>query len=159
MNSISKQKFEYRSGSPEETLSLGKKLSKCLYPGCVLTLIGDLGAGKTLFTSGIAKGLGIDESITSPTFNILKVYEEGTLSLYHVDAYRLKDGNRDIGLEDYIYGDGITAVEWPEFIEELLPEERIAVRIVPVDENTRLFEFEAVGGKSIEALEKLEELL
>ena len=99
--------------SPEETEELGIHFGKEAKPGTVCTLIGDLGVGKTVFTQGIAKGLGITEPINSPTFTIVQVYEEGRMPFYHFD---------EIGYEDYFYGDGLTMIEWANLIEEILPE-------------------------------------
>lgn len=113
----------YLSRSKEETIELGNYIAKYLFSGSVLTLTGDLGAGKTTFTKGIGKGLGIDTEINSPTFNICKCYFHKPLSLYHIDAYRLEDvkpENKNIGLEEYIEGDGVCIIEWPIFIKEFI---------------------------------------
>ena len=119
------------TNSASETLALGEKLGKAAKPGQIYTLNGDLGVGKTVLTQGFAKGLGITEAVNSPTFTILQVYEEGRLPLYHFDVYRIGDVEEmdEIGYEDYFYGDGVCLIEWAELIEELLPENRIAVRI------------------------------
>ena len=117
--------------SAEETYTLGKKLGEQAKPGQVYTLIGDLGVGKTVFTQGVADGLGITEPINSPTFTILQVYEEGRLPFYHFDVYRIADLEEmdEIGYEDYFYGDGICLVEWANLIEELMPENTIRITI------------------------------
>lgn len=109
--------------SAEETYALGKKLGSEAKPGDVLTLIGDLGVGKTVFTQGFADGLGITEPISSPTFTIVQVYEEGRLPFYHFDVYRIGDIEEmdEIGYEDYFYGQGVTLIEWSELIQEFLP--------------------------------------
>ena len=111
--------------SAEETYALGKKLGSEAKPGDVLTLIGDLGVGKTVFTQGFADGLGITEPISSPTFTIVQVYEEGRLPFYHFDVYRIGDIEEmdEIGYEDYFYGNGVCLIEWADLIRELLPEE------------------------------------
>ena len=111
------------SFSPKETLELGKKLGESAQPGQVYTLIGDLGVGKTVFTQGIALGLGIEEPICSPTFTIVQVYEEGRMPFYHFDVYRIGDVEEmdEIGYEDYFYGEGLTMIEWANLIEEILP--------------------------------------
>jgi tRNA threonylcarbamoyladenosine biosynthesis protein TsaE len=118
------------STSLQETLSIGKALAKAMKPGTVISLSGPLGAGKTALVKGIAKGLGIKEEITSPTFTIVSIYE-GDLPLYHVDLYRIHELNElyDIGLEEIMYNDGITAIEWPEIACSLLPEHTITVDI------------------------------
>ena len=112
------------TNSPEETLEFGKQLGEQAKPGQVYTLVGDLGVGKTLFTQGFAKGLGITEPISSPTFTIVQEYEEGRLPFYHFDVYRIGDIEEmdEIGYEDYFYGQGLTMVEWANLIEEILPD-------------------------------------
>lgn len=111
------------SYSPEDTLELGKKIGASATPGQIYTLIGDLGVGKTVFTQGLALGLGIEEPICSPTFTIVQVYEEGRMPFYHFDVYRIGDIEEmdEIGYEDYFYGEGLTMIEWANLIEELLP--------------------------------------
>ena len=111
------------SFSPEDTLELGRKMGREALPGDVYTLIGDLGVGKTVFTQGIAEGLEIEESICSPTFTIVQVYEEGRMPFYHFDVYRIGDIEEmdEIGYEDYFYGEGLCMIEWANLIEEILP--------------------------------------
>lgn len=117
--------------SPEDTFRLGRKLGEAARPGQVFTLTGDLGTGKTVFTQGFAKGLGIEEPVNSPTFTIVQVYDEGRLPLYHFDVYRIGDVEEmeEVGFEDYVMGDGVSLIEWAELISEILPEKRTAVRI------------------------------
>lgn len=117
--------------SPEETFALGEKMGRDARPGEVYTLIGDLGVGKTVFTQGIASGLGITEPVSSPTFTIVQVYEEGRMPFYHFDVYRIGDIEEmeEIGYEDYFYGEGLTLIEWADLIEELLPMKRREIRI------------------------------
>ena len=112
------------TNSPEETFELGRQLGQKATAGEVYTLIGDLGVGKTALTQGIAKGLGIDEPISSPTFTIVQVYESGRIPFYHFDVYRIGDVEEmdEIGFDDYIYGEGLTMIEWANLIEEILPE-------------------------------------
>lgn len=114
------------SFSAEETKKLGEKMGQEAASGEVYTLLGDLGVGKTVFTQGIAEGLGIDEPICSPTFTIVQVYEEGRMPFYHFDVYRIGDIEEmdEIGYEDYFYGDGLCMIEWANLIEEILPENR-----------------------------------
>ena len=121
----------YETYSPEETHALGKRLSAEAKPGDVYTLVGDLGVGKTVFTQGIAEGLGITEPVSSPTFTIVQVYEEGRMPFYHFDVYRIGDIEEmdEIGYEDYFYGDGLCMIEWANLIEEILPERRSEVTI------------------------------
>lgn len=119
------------SNSPQDTLALGRSLGKEAIPGEVYTLVGDLGVGKTVLTQGIAEGLGIVEPISSPTFTIVQVYEEGRIPFYHFDVYRIGDIEEmdEIGYEDYFYGDGLTMIEWANLIEEILPPNRKEITI------------------------------
>lgn len=121
----------YESYSPEETLALAKQLGAQVQAGTVCTLSGDLGVGKTVFAQGLAQGLGITEAISSPTFTIVQVYDEGRLPFYHFDVYRIGDPEEmdEIGYEDYFYGDGVCLIEWAELIEELLPAHRTELLI------------------------------
>ena len=117
--------------SPEETYELGRKIGLQARPGQVYTLTGDLGVGKTVFTQGVAAGLGITEPVSSPTFTIVQVYEEGRLPFYHFDVYRIGDIEEmeEIGYVDYFFGKGICLIEWAELIEEILPDDRISITI------------------------------
>ncbi len=119
------------SFSPEDTLELGRIMGRDANPGDVYTLIGDLGVGKTVFTQGIAEGLEIEESICSPTFTIVQVYEEGRMPFYHFDVYRIGDIEEmdEIGYEDYFYGEGLCMIEWANLIEEILPSTRKEITI------------------------------
>lgn len=117
--------------NPEETFALGQEIGRNAKPGQVYTLTGDLGVGKTVFTQGVAAGLGITEPVNSPTFTIVQVYEEGRLPFYHFDVYRIGDIEEmeEIGYDDYFFGGGICLIEWAELIEEILPEDRISITI------------------------------
>ena len=110
---------------------LGEKIGQMAKPGMVISLTGDLGVGKTVFTQGLAKGLGIEEPVNSPTFTIVQVYEEGRLPLYHFDVYRIGDIEEmdEIGYEDYFYGEGVCLIEWADLIKEILPEQMCRVTI------------------------------
>ena len=114
-----------------ETYSFGYRLGGKAKPGQVFTLIGDLGVGKTVFTKGLAAGLGVEEPVSSPTFTIVQIYEEGRLPFYHFDVYRIGDVEEmdEIGYEDYIYRDGVSLIEWANLIEEILPEHYTEVKI------------------------------
>ena len=116
---------------PEETFRLGEELGRKAVPGQVFTLTGDLGVGKTVFTQGLAKGLGIEEPVNSPTFTIVQVYEDGRLPFYHFDVYRIGDVEEmeEVGFEDYVMGDGVSLIEWADLIEEILPEKRTRILI------------------------------
>ena len=119
------------SFSPEDTFRVGEQLAKDARPRDIYTLDVDLGVGKTRFTRGMAKGLGIEEPVTSPTFTILQEYESGRLPLYHFDVYRIGDPEEmdEIGYEDYFYGQGICLIEWAGLIEELIPKEAVRICI------------------------------
>ncbi|MCI5529639.1 MAG: tRNA (adenosine(37)-N6)-threonylcarbamoyltransferase complex ATPase subunit type 1 TsaE [Blautia sp.] len=116
---------------PEETFELGKKIGIQALPGQVYTLVGDLGVGKTVFTQGVASGLGITEPICSPTFTIIQEYETGRLPFYHFDVYRIGDIEEmeEIGYDDYFFGEGICLIEWANLITEILPENIIQITI------------------------------
>lgn len=119
------------SKSPEDTFQIGMRLGKLAEAGEVYTLTGDLGVGKTVFTQGFAKGLGIEESVNSPTFTILQIYEDGRLPLYHFDVYRIGsvEEMEETGFEEYIMGDGVSLIEWADMIKEILPRKRTRVLI------------------------------
>lgn len=119
------------TNSERETYELGVKMGRDAAAGQVYTLIGDLGVGKTVFTKGLAAGLGIGEPVSSPTFTIVQIYEEGRLPFYHFDVYRIGDVEEmeEIGYEDYIYGGGVSLIEWADLIEEILPEHYTQIRI------------------------------
>ena len=118
------EKHKIISKSPEDTFALGKQIGESVAPGSVLTLVGDLGVGKTVFTQGLAAGLGISDAVNSPTFTIVQEYETGRIPLYHFDVYRLADPEEleEIGYEEYFFGEGVCLIEWPSRIEELIPE-------------------------------------
>lgn len=119
------------TNSFEETFEFGKRIGENAQPGQVYTLIGDLGVGKTVFTQGVAKGLGIEGPVNSPTFTILQVYEDGRIPFYHFDVYRIGDVSEmdEIGYEDCFYGSGVSLVEWANLVEEILPEHYTEIRI------------------------------
>ena len=132
------------SHSPEETRALGEKLAARLAPGDVVILEGELGAGKSELARGIARGLGVTETVTSPSFTILNVYESGRCPLYHFDWYRLESAEElfELGLEEYLGGDGIAVVEWAEKCPEALPEKTIRIRLEATGDEERRIEAE-----------------
>ena len=141
--------------SAEETMELGQRFVALAKPGSVFCLTGDLGAGKTTLVRGMAKGLHITGVVQSPTFNIMKVYFHGDKPLIHIDAYRLADFNTDIGLDEYIgYETGLTVIEWPEFIKELIPDNAIEVNITNVGENKRNIKVITEDKNFLEGLKK-----
>ncbi len=123
--------IEFDSETPEDTYEFGKKLAKEAKPGQVYTLNGDLGAGKTVFAKGFAAGLGIEDTVSSPTFTILQVYDKGKYPLYHFDVYRIADSSEmdEIGFDEYVFSDGISLIEWADNIEDILPARYIRVDI------------------------------
>ena len=141
--------MQYVSNSEEETEALGVRLADELKAGAVIAFTGDLGAGKTAFTRGLARGLGVGGRVTSPTFTIVNEYEGGGLPLFHFDMYRLEDAGDlfDIGWEDYLDRGGVCAVEWSERVEEALPEDAVTVSFArcPEEENWRVITMEGVG--------------
>ena len=139
--------MEYITHSPEETRALGARLADALQGGEVIAFTGDLGAGKTAFVSGMARALGVDERVTSPTFTIVNEYEGGRLPLFHFDMYRLGSADElfHIGWEDYLARGGICAVEWSENVDEAIDEDAIRVAILRGDdENSRVITIEGV---------------
>ena len=147
-------KYERMINSEQETRALAEQLAVRLQAGDVLTLEGDLGAGKTTFTKSVAKGLGITRNVKSPTFTILKQYE-GRLPLNHLDVYRLANSDEDLGWDELFYGDAVSIIEWAHLIEQDLPSERLAIQILRLDENARKFTFEPFGKRYEQLCEEL----
>ena len=145
--------FVLKTTHESQTILLGEQLARFLRDGSTLLLTGDLGAGKTTLVRGIAKGLHIKDVVQSPTFNIMKIYFKGDRPLIHIDAYRLADINSDIGLDEYIgYESGITVIEWPMFIKDLLPENAIEVNITNDGDDNRTLTFK---GENLDFLKEV----
>ena len=138
----------------EETHVLGEKLGSAARENMVFLLEGDLGAGKTTLTQGIARGLGIRRNVTSPTFTILKVYQ-GRMPLYHIDAYRLEGMVQDLGFEELMEDDGLTVIEWSQFVSWLIPDEYLRVTITLLEDDKRRFVMEANGAQYEKLLEEI----
>ncbi|WP_391117773.1 tRNA (adenosine(37)-N6)-threonylcarbamoyltransferase complex ATPase subunit type 1 TsaE [Psychrobacillus sp. L3] len=147
-------KYERIIYSELETEALAQQLSALLQTSDVLTLEGDLGAGKTTFTKSVAKGLGITRNVNSPTFTILKQYE-GRIPLNHLDVYRLADSDEDLGWDELFYGDAVSIIEWAHLIEEDLPTERLAIQILRLEDDKRKFTFEPLGKRYEQLCEEL----
>lgn len=130
--------YKYTSKNESDTIALAQNIESEKFPNMVICLDGELGSGKTIFVKGFAHALGIEDTITSPTFNIIKEYPNGELPLYHMDVYRLDDRKDNIGITDYFNKGGITIIEWADIIQDELPEERLEIKFKIVDENTRL---------------------
>ena len=138
--------YKITTRSEMETIELAQNFESEKFPNMVICLDGELGSGKTVFTKGIANALGINEPITSPTFNIIKEYN-GEVPLYHMDVYRLEDGDESIGFDDYFKSEGICIIEWAELIEDSLPEERLDIKFKVIDEDTRIIKMTPHGQK------------
>lgn len=130
--------FKYTSRSENDTKELAENIESEKFPGMIICLNGELGSGKTLFVKGFANALGIEDDITSPTFNIIKEYLDGEAELYHMDVYRVEDNYDSVGIEDYFKRDGICIIEWADMIEQILPKERLDINISIAGENTRV---------------------
>lgn len=141
--------------SLEDTKQIAESLAKRIKPGMLITLSGDLGAGKTTLTKYIGKELGIPKTINSPTFTILKVYQ-GIMPLYHIDAYRMEGISQDLGFDEYYEGDGLCIIEWPGFIDTDLPKERLEITLTQMDEMQRKMTLSAKGTQYEKLLEEIE---
>lgn len=146
---------DFVSHSIKQTQHCGSQLAQHLVPGAVILLEGDLGAGKTTFTKGIASGLGVEGYVNSPTFTLVNEYE-GRLPVYHLDCYRLNSGQEalDFGIEEYLYGDGVTIIEWPERISEVLPADYIRVTLSYLTDTKRSLRLEPVGPKYVPLMQE-----
>lgn len=149
-------KYKIISKNADETRLLASKIIKMLKVGDVVLLTGDLGAGKTTFVSGALESLGYKDHVISPTFNILKCYFEVKPIIYHIDAYRLEDQNIDIGLEEYIEGNGICFIEWPVFIKPLIPNKHLEISLKRISDNEREIEIIDENGFYKDLIESLE---
>lgn len=151
---------QIKARNEEETKTVAAALAKLLEPGDTILLEGNLGAGKTTFTKGLAEGLGITKVIKSPTYTIIREYLEGRLPLYHMDVYRLEEsGGTDLGLEEYFEGEGVSIVEWATFIPEDLPQEYLQIKLVPVGDDLmeRELTFYPVGERYEKLMRNFEE--
>jgi tRNA threonylcarbamoyladenosine biosynthesis protein TsaE len=150
--------FLYTADSLEQTAELAAILSQLFQAGTVITLDGELGAGKTAFSQAIAKAIGVQGIVNSPTFTIIKEYEGDKFSFYHMDVYRLSlEEAYDLGLDEYFYGTGVTLVEWSSLISELLPENRLSIFIEQIGEQSRIFKLTPLGNPYEQWCEQLKE--
>lgn len=147
---LSLNEVDFVSHSPSQTHKTGIVLGRLAMPGDIILLFGELGAGKTTFTKGIADGLEVQDNVNSPTFTLVNEYR-GRLPLYHLDCYRLESGREalDFGLEEYLYGDGLVVIEWPERIAEELPEETLTVKLSHLSESKRGIRLDPIGARYI----------
>ena len=146
--------YKITAYSEDDTIELAQNIESEKFPNMVICLEGDLGSGKTLFTKAFAKANGIVDNITSPTFTIIKEYE-GELKLFHMDVYRLSDIKQDIGIEEYFTKKGVCIIEWSDLIEDILPKNRLDIKIKIVDENTRQFIITPHGSKYEDLCERV----
>ncbi|ALS37239.1 tRNA (adenosine(37)-N6)-threonylcarbamoyltransferase complex ATPase subunit type 1 TsaE [Enterococcus rotai] len=151
--------MDSRINNPKETETIAKIIGSVANPGDTIILSGDLGAGKTTMTKGIALGLGIDQMIKSPTYTIIREYQQGRLPLYHMDVYRIENGADDLGLDEYFEGDGLSVVEWGKLLGEFLPADYLDITIEkdPEDMEKRKLLIQAFGEKSEQFLNRIEQ--
>jgi len=147
--------YKITSYSEQDTIELAQNFESEKFKNMVICLDGDLGSGKTLFTKGFAQAMEIKEPVTSPTFNIIKEYNNEEMNLYHMDLYRLEGDVRNLGLEEYFEKGGVVIIEWADMIEEYLPEERLEIKFKVVDEDTRVLIFKPYGTKYEEICEAI----
>lgn len=144
---VIRMEYKYTSNSEEDTLVLAQNFESEKFENMVICLMGELGSGKTVFTKGFAGALGIEENITSPTFNIIKEYNSGQMPLYHMDVYRMQDDCSELGIDEYMKKGGITIIEWADLIKDELPEERLEIRFKIVGEEKRVLTITPYGSK------------
>jgi tRNA threonylcarbamoyladenosine biosynthesis protein TsaE len=147
--------YKITAYSEDDTIELAQNIESEKFPNMVICLEGDLGSGKTVFAKAFAKSLGITENITSPTFTIIKEYYGGEMKLFHMDVYRLSDIKQDIGIEEYFTKKGVCIIEWSDLIEDILPKNRLDIRIKIIDENTRQFIITPHGSKYEDLCERV----
>lgn len=148
------REFEIVTYTAEETTALAFKIGELIKKGSIITLEGDLGAGKTTFTKGLAKGLGVERNVNSPTFTIIKEYK-GRLPLYHMDVYRVEDEYEDLGFQEYFEGEGVTVVEWAHLIADQLPAERLDIQVFYQGETERRICMKPFGEQYVELCKEI----
>ncbi|MEG2457758.1 MAG: tRNA (adenosine(37)-N6)-threonylcarbamoyltransferase complex ATPase subunit type 1 TsaE [Bacilli bacterium] len=146
--------YKITTTSEEETEELAQNIESEKFGNMVICLVGDLGSGKTVFAKAFARSMQIEENITSPTFNIIKEYK-GDMKLFHMDVYRLTKDNSDIGIEEYFRKNGVCIIEWADLIEDILPKNRLDIRIKVISENVRVFVIEPHGSKYEDLCERV----
>ena len=150
---VIEMEYKITTRSERETIEIAQNFESEKFPNMIICLDGELGSGKTVFTKGIANALGIDETITSPTFTIIKEYESGEMPLYHMDVYRLDGVTEGVGIEEYFNKGGIVVIEWAKTIKDILPEERLEIKFKIIDENKRVLIITPYGKKYEELCE------
>lgn len=146
--------YKITTNNEEETIELAQNIESEKFPNMVICLQGDLGSGKTVFAKAFAASMGIEENITSPTFTIIKEYE-GSMKLFHMDVYRLSEMKEDIGITEYFTKKGVCIIEWADLIEDILPKNRLDIKINIIDENTRVFKIIPHGEKYEDLCERV----
>lgn len=144
---VIEMEYKITTKSEKETIQIAQNLESEKFENMIICLDGDLGSGKTVFTKGFAQALGIEENITSPTFNIIKEYYNGEMPLFHMDVYRLDGNTNGVGIEDYFEKNGVVIIEWADTIKNILPEERLDIKIKVIGEDSRLLIFKPYGQK------------
>ena len=139
----------------EDTMEIAQNIESEKFPNMVICLIGDLGCGKTVFAKAFAQALGINDNITSPTFNIIKEYDGGEMRMFHMDVYRLSDVKQDLGIEEYFTKRGVCIIEWADLIEDILPKNRLDIKFKMIDENTRQLVITPHGNKYEDLCERV----
>ena len=148
--------YTYEMTSAAMTQRYAELLASWAEPGMVITLQGELGAGKTTFTQGFARGLGIQSVVNSPTFTIVKVHRKGRMPLYHIDAYRLANSEEDLGFEEFFYGQGVSVVEWPQYVQRFLPQAILEIQLTIINETQRKFTIATADGRLETLLRKVD---
>ena len=147
--------YKITTYSEDDTIELAQIIESEKFPNMVICLIGDLGSGKTVFAKAFAKALGINDNITSPTFNIIKEYDGGEMKMFHMDVYRLSDIKQDLGIEEYFTKRGVCIIEWADLIEDILPKNRLDIKFKMIDENTRQIVITPHGNKYEDLCERV----
>ena len=147
--------YKITTYSEDDTIELAQNIESEKFPNMVICLIGDLGSGKTVFAKAFAKALGINDNITSPTFNIIKEYDGGEMIMFHMDVYRLSDIKQDLGIEEYFTKRGVCIIEWADLIEDILPKNRLDIKFKMIDENTRQIVITPHGNKYEDLCERV----
>ena len=152
---VIEMQYKITTYSEEETIELAQNIESEKFPNMVIWLVGDLGRGKTVFAKAFASSLGITDNITSPTFNIIKEYDNAEMKLFHMDVYRLSDIKQDLGISEYFNKKGVCIIEWADLIEDILPKNRLDIKIRMVDENTRQIIITPHGSKYEDLCERV----
>lgn len=147
--------YKITTYSEDDTIELAQNIESEKFPNMVICLIGDLGSGKTVFAKAFAKALGINDNITSPTFNIIKEYDGEEMKMFHMDVYRLSDIEQDLGIEEYFTKRGVCIIEWADLIEDILPKNRLDIKFKMIDENTRQIVITPHGNKYEDLCERV----